>query len=107
MYVWDWDKQWTKEELLAMIQSVDDTGDHFETRHQRKDGTFCDVEISTNGAIYRGQKLIFCVCRDITGRKQAEKERETLITELQQALKEIKTLRSILPISVIVSVRIV
>ena len=30
------------------------------------------MEISTNGAVIGGQKLIFCVCRDITQRKQTE-----------------------------------
>ena len=98
LHVWDWDTQWTKEELLEMVRSVDQTGDHFETRHRRKDGTLLDVEISTNGAVYRRQKLIFCVCRDITARKRAEEEREKLIRELQEATKEIKTLRGILPL---------
>ena len=74
LHVWDWDAQWSKEKLLEMAQAVDETGDHFETRHQRKDGTIYDVEISTNGAVFRGQKLIFCVCRDITERKRAEEE---------------------------------
>jgi PAS domain S-box-containing protein len=98
LHVWDWDTQWTKKELLEMIRTVDEKGDHFETSHRRKDGTLCDVEISTNGAIYLGQKLILCVCRDITERKKSEKDRERLIKELQDALKEIKTLRGILPL---------
>jgi PAS domain S-box-containing protein len=98
LYVWDWDTQWTRHELEEMIRTIDDRGDHFETRHRRKDGTRIDVEISTNGTVYRGQKLIFCVCRDITGRKKAEAEKEALISELQEALKEIKTLRGILPL---------
>jgi len=72
LHVWDWDTQWTKEQLLEMLGSVDAAGDHFQTYHRRKDGTFYDVEISTNGAIIAGQKLVFCVCRDITQRKQAE-----------------------------------
>jgi PAS domain S-box-containing protein len=98
LYVWDWDTQWTKEQLLGKIREVDETGDHFETYHRRKDGTYYDVEISTNGSVYRGQKLVFCVCRDTTERNRAQKEREKLIKELQEALKEIKTLRGILPI---------
>jgi ABC-type amino acid transport substrate-binding protein len=36
--------------------------------------------------------------RDITARKQAEKEREQLIKELRRALDEINTLRGILPV---------
>ena len=35
---------------------------------------------------------------DISKRKQVEKEREKLITELQTALAEVKTLRGILPL---------
>ena len=72
LHVWDWDAQWTKNQLMQMIQEIDEIGDYFETLHLRKDGTLLDVEISTNGAVYRGQKLVFCVCRDITQRKQAE-----------------------------------
>jgi two-component system cell cycle sensor histidine kinase/response regulator CckA len=72
LYVWDWDVQWTREELLAKIRDIDVAGDHLETRHRRKDGTIVDVEISTNGAVLGGQKLVFCVCRDISQRKAAE-----------------------------------
>jgi PAS domain S-box-containing protein len=98
LHVWDWDAQWTKAQLLEMAATVDDSGDHFVTRHRRKDGSLYDVEISTSGTMYRGHKLIFCICRDITERKQAEAEKEQLIRELQKALKEIQTLRGILPL---------
>jgi two-component system cell cycle sensor histidine kinase/response regulator CckA len=73
LYVWDWDTQWTREELLEQIRRIDEAGDHFETRHRRQDGTIFDVEISTNGAVLGGQKLVFCVCRDISQRKAAER----------------------------------
>jgi PAS domain S-box-containing protein len=70
--VWDWEYQYPHEQVVEMIRTVDENGDHFETRHRRKDGSVYDVEISTNGATFAGQKLIFCVCRDITDRKQAQ-----------------------------------
>jgi len=70
LHVWDWDTQWSREELFEMIQNVDADGGQFETYHRRKDGSVYDVEISTNGAVVAGQKLVFCVCRDITERKQ-------------------------------------
>jgi len=72
LHVWDWDVPTPKDRLNEMIRTVDESSDHFETRHRRKDGTIYDVEISTNAAVFGGQKLIFCVCRDITKRKQAE-----------------------------------
>ncbi len=99
LHVWDWEHISTKEETLVMLQHVDDSGAHFETKHRRKDGTIIDVELSNNGAVlYGGKKLIFCICRDITERKQYEEERSALINELQTALEEIKSLRGIIPI---------
>ena len=74
LHVWDWDFKLPKKELMKMIRSVDEAGDHFETQHKRKDGSVYDVEISTNGSMFAGQKLIFCVCRDITERKRIEME---------------------------------
>jgi two-component system NtrC family sensor kinase len=70
--VWDWEFLFPREQVAEMIASIGPEGDHFETKHRRKDGSTFDVEISTNGAVVSGQKLIFCVCRDITERKQAE-----------------------------------
>jgi len=72
LHVWDWDTRIEREQLLEMIRKIDAAGDHFETRHKRKDGTVLDVEISTNAATFSGKKLIFCVVRDITGRKRME-----------------------------------
>jgi two-component system cell cycle sensor histidine kinase/response regulator CckA len=96
LHVWDWDTQWTPEQLLEMINEVDDAGDHFETRHRRKDGTLIDVEISSNGAICGGRKLIFCVCRDITERKRTEEalmdseaKYRTVIENMQDAFYRI------------------
>lgn len=98
LHVWDWDDQWSETELKQMIETVDQSGDHFETSHRRRDGSRYDVEISTNGVVFGGEKLILCICRDITERKRAERERERLIGELRSALKAIKTLEGILPL---------
>lgn len=98
LHVWDWDTQFKKEELIEMLRSVDDGGAHFETCQRRKDGTLLDVELSTNGFIFRKQKLVFCICRDITNRKQLEMERKNLILELKKALVQVKTLSGLLPI---------
>jgi len=86
LYVWDWEVLASHEQILGMLKSVDEAGDHFETRHRRKDGTTIDVGISTNGAVVAGQKLIFCVCRDITERKQAEQALQTEKNKLQSLI---------------------
>lgn len=72
LYIWDWQHNFTKDQLIEIIQKVDEKGDRFETTHTRKDRSVFDVEICTNGTICAGQKLIFCVCRDITQRKNNE-----------------------------------
>jgi len=86
LHMWDWDTQWTREQLLEMVRSVDEAGDHFETYHRRKDGTVYNVEISTNGAMCGGQKLIFCVGRDITERKQSEEALQAEKNKLQSLI---------------------
>ena len=70
--VWDWDAQWTQEELLEKAKEIKANGCLFETRHRRKDGTSLDVEISTTETVIEGKKVFCCICRDITERKQAE-----------------------------------
>ena len=72
LHVWDWECHKSREELVEEFKNVDASGDYFETQHRRKDGTVYDVEISTNAAVFSRQKLIFCVCRDITERKRME-----------------------------------
>ncbi|HRP65082.1 MAG TPA: sensor domain-containing diguanylate cyclase [Thauera sp.] len=72
LHVWDWDAQFSREELLALLRAIDSEGDHFETRQRRKDGTLISVELSNSSSLYHGRKLIFCICRDITERKAAE-----------------------------------
>ena len=72
LHVWDWDKQFNESEVLAMIRQISDVGHQFETRHVRKDGGVIDVELWNNVAVFRGQKLIFCFCRDVTERKKTE-----------------------------------
>ena len=86
LHVWDWDSTFSRNELRNMLRDVDETGDYFETKHKRKDGSVYDVEISSNGAIFGEEKLIFCVCRDITQRKIAQAELQETLNDLRQAI---------------------
>lgn len=73
LHVWDWEARYERAQIEQMIQTIGPSGAHFETQHRRKDGSIFDVEISSNGAVIDGQKLIFGVCRDISARKRAER----------------------------------
>jgi PAS domain S-box-containing protein len=73
LHVWDWDAELTQDYLQERLRNADAEGAVFERRHRRKDGTICDVEITSNSIELAGQKLVFCVCRDISQRRVAEK----------------------------------
>jgi PAS domain S-box-containing protein len=87
LHTWDWDKNFPPEKLLEMGRAVDEKGLHLETKHHRKDGSVIDVDISINGAVVAGQKLIFCVCRDVTARKRAEEALKTAQEKLIRSEK--------------------
>ena len=58
----------------------------------RLDGSAFDVEVTTVPVIHEGQAGAFVFFRDITERKRAERERETLLQSLDMRLKEITCL---------------
>lgn len=68
----------------------------FENRYLCKDGSF--RWLHWNATSDFNHEVIFSVARDITARKQAEEENEKLLTELRQALSEVKQLKEIIPI---------
>lgn len=68
----------------------------FENRYMCKDGSF--RWFYWNAAPDAAERVIYSVARDVTARKQADEERDRLVTELQSALAEIKVLQEFLPI---------
>jgi len=72
LHVWDWDTRWTREQLLEKIRALGSRGDHFETRHRRKDGSYYEVEISTSATFSDGEKLVLCICRDVSQRRRSD-----------------------------------
>jgi PAS domain S-box-containing protein len=68
----------------------------FENRYQCRDGTY--RWFLWNAAPDPIGGVIYSVARDITERKRADEERERLVSELQAALAEVRTLQAILPI---------
>jgi PAS domain S-box-containing protein len=87
MRVSDLEASESHEEVSVHIKKIiDQSGDRFETRQRRKDGSILDVEISVQFQP-GGKGLLFVFVRDITERKQAEDEREKLQVQLSNALE--------------------
>lgn len=85
LHIWDLDTRFSRRQIQPMLHSVDSGGMHFETQQRRKDGSLIDVELSNNGATYQGDKLIFCIVRDITARKATEerlRQSEALLRDI-------------------------
>ena len=75
------------EETAAHLRALVITGeDRFETVHRRKDGTDYDVEISVQYRPDEGGQFVVFV-QDISGRKQADKQRTQLESQLRQSQK--------------------
>jgi len=73
LHTWDWEADMNEKQIREAFGDLSKIDQVFETRHQRKDGTVYDVEISATGTYVNGYKAILCICQDISARKQVEK----------------------------------
>jgi PAS domain S-box-containing protein len=69
-----------------------------ERRFVRKGGSPIDVDVSASLITREARPVVCLLAHDITERKQAERQRESLVAELQEALRQVKTLSGLLPI---------
>ena len=69
----DWDIKLSKQEIDEITRHLGLNHMSLETVHQRKDGSQYEVEISISGVELNDQNYLFCLHRDITSRKLAER----------------------------------
>jgi PAS domain S-box-containing protein len=94
----------TEQAVQSMLDEFNATGQAIcadcprERTITRSDGT--QIVIETRLFPIRGVRGVAagCLCRDVTERKRAGEERERLISELQQSLAQVRTLKGLLPI---------
>ncbi|MCW8821242.1 MAG: EAL domain-containing protein [Sulfurovum sp.] len=79
-----WEAQHSHEEINKIFHSMPDTPLTIETLHRRKNGTVFTAEITTKAITLDGQRYIYASSRDITKRKEAERE----LLKLSQAVEQ-------------------
>ena len=87
-----------KEVFMEMKRAKAEKRNYFNFKHRLSNGAIKDVEVFSGPIAISKKSLLCSVIHDISKRKSAEKERERLIDELQNALSEVKKLRGFLPI---------
>ena len=88
----DWDPDWTSEALKERLRQLMGGNAVFERRHRCKDGSVFDVEVGASSVRIADKQLFFCVTRDITERKLAERARhesEERFRQLAENISEI------------------
>ncbi len=85
MHIWDIDvdldeERWKQHRMRTRSQVVTT----MEAVHRRKDGTEFPVEVTINFAEIADKQVSISVAKDITERKQAEKQREILLDQLRE-----------------------
>jgi two-component system, cell cycle sensor histidine kinase and response regulator CckA len=84
LYVSDLDARESHAEAIERIKRIIENGEElFEARHRRKDGSVYNVEVTVTYLDEDGGKLVV-FCRDITGRKDSESEREIVLALLSK-----------------------
>ena len=79
------------EKADEMMAIAFEKGSHrFEWDHKRADGEVFPVEVLLTAIPVGGKRILHCVWRDITDRKQAEREREELIANLESQNAELE-----------------
>ncbi|MEW6381967.1 MAG: PAS domain S-box protein, partial [bacterium] len=73
--------------LYSLLLAGEKVPPFFEVKVICKDGTMKDGEVSSGLIQYNGKPAVMTITRDITGRRQIEKEKEKIQSQLLQAQK--------------------
>jgi PAS domain S-box-containing protein len=74
LHVWDWEASFSEDEIRSTFNNLETYDGIFETRHRRRDGTVYDAEVRASGTLIENEPLIFAITRNISERKQVERE---------------------------------
>lgn len=88
LHIWDWDRNFPREELLAMLAKADHFVSLLETVQTRRDGSQFVAEVSSSRVDWGGRAYVLAMERDITERKRGEAELERHRNSLEAMVEE-------------------
>lgn len=74
LFTWQYEAIIGESEIREIFSDLSVVEAVFETMHRRRDGTIFDVEVSVAGASLDGTACVITICRDISERKEAERQ---------------------------------
>jgi PAS domain S-box-containing protein len=85
---WEWNARYrTRADYIARWPSVHQLPEYFEATWLRADGKELPMEIARSIVEIDGRWLAFCVCRDISDRRQAEESLKRSFAELERSIE--------------------
>jgi len=100
--IYDIDVRWSREELTAGIEEFKlGKSVMFESLYRRKDGSFCNVEVSANSIKWDDDASQLCIFRDITQRKETAIALQHKVQQEQMLNQFIQIIRSSLDLKVV------
>lgn len=101
MHAWDVDPEFPPERWPSHWRDLEVSGSlAFEGHHKRKDGSLLAVEISANYFVFDGRAYNLALVRDITERRQIEKEREQLLEKVQEEKSRLRVVLDTAPVGI-------
>lgn len=90
LHPWDWDVNYdTRESFLNAWPELPATSGQLQTQFRRKGGDIIDAEISYSPAELDGKPYLYCVCKDVSARKRAERALHDSEERFRRALANI------------------
>ncbi|KAF0128737.1 MAG: multi-sensor hybrid histidine kinase [Bacteroidetes bacterium] len=84
LHTWDFEYHMKEEDIRKGFGNMGAVDAVFDTVHVRKNRSTYDVEVNAKGFSYADSWYVVCVCKDITERKNAERDLKQKIEDLER-----------------------
>ena len=74
LHVWDWETQFSPDEIRQATKTIENVSVNFESKHKRKDGSLITVEINGRSFLKDNKIWQLCLCRDVEAQEYIESD---------------------------------